>query len=117
MSTTIYSNGGNGNCIEDIVFLLERLSSYPLDPSFDAGDCLYEFDGVLHRFFGNFATYSHVFRITTTDIKLAIRLRMAISKNLRSEAFKVMRDHFGIHQRKAMKKLQKHTDKNCRKCL
>ena len=108
MSTIIYSNGGNGNHHEDIVALLNRLADYPLDPSFDADDCLYDNNNGEHWFFGNFATYSHVFRIRTTDLKLAIRLRTAIIRNLRSDQYQQAKADFGLHKRRALRRLEKH---------
>jgi hypothetical protein len=108
MNTIIYSNGGNGNNIEDVDALFSRLQKSPLDPSFDAYDCLYQNENGEHRFFGNFATYSHAFRIKTTDLKLAIRLRTAITRNLRSDQYQQAKADFGLHERRALRRLEKH---------
>ena len=88
--TTIASNGGGR--IYPIEALFERLNTDTLDRMFEAfgdfimpapvnmrGELMTGPDGVL--FFGNFATYSHVFNVLTDDADLIERLSAAILAN------------------------------------
>jgi hypothetical protein len=82
VTTTIHSNGG-GNP-QPIGALFARLESDALDRTFEAfGNFIFPDEdwagGV--RFWGNFATYSHVFGIETDDVGLIARLTAAIRAN------------------------------------
>lgn len=93
---TIVNSNGRTRCDlgeTAIDTLLEMLAAYPLDRSFErfgnfitpeARDMRGEWlDGVegATAFFGNFFTYSHVFRITTNDPAVIERLSSAIAAN------------------------------------
>lgn len=90
MTTTIHSNGGGK--VQDIEALFDRLASHPLDRTFEAYGDFVTVDPVNGRgepmigpggaaFFGNFLTYSHVFRLETDDPELVARLTAAIRSN------------------------------------
>lgn len=90
MTTTIHSNGSGR--VLPIEALLERLATHPLDRTFEAFGNFVQLDPVNGRgepmtgpggaaFFGNFLTYSHVFRLDTDDPDLIARLTAAIHAN------------------------------------
>lgn len=98
--TVVHSNGRGRIDLGETALdtLLEMLATYPLDRSFERfgdfierdvrdmrGEWLDGIEGAV-LFFGNFATYSHVFRITTNDPATIERLSSAIAANkLRSD--------------------------------
>ena len=91
MTTTIISNGGCARN-QPIEGLFARLESDTLCRSFEAYGNFIQVDPVNLKgepflpmggvcFFGNFATYSHVFNIHTDDADLIERLTAAIRAN------------------------------------
>lgn len=87
MTTIIHSNGG-GNA-QPIEALFDRLLTDTLDRTFEAFGNFIERGDDIERiygkgfvcFFGNFFTYSHVFRIATDDADLIEHLTAAIEIN------------------------------------
>ena len=89
MTTTIHSNGG-GNA-QPIEALFARLESDELDRAFEAyGNFVVpdERDPSSILFWGNFLTYSHVFRVSTDDPALIDRLTVAIRANQQRPAYR-----------------------------
>lgn len=88
MQTIITSNGSKwaGEIPDDLPKLLETLSDYPLDRTFEEyGNFVYDVDEIrgpgFIRFWGNFFSYSHVFSIDTDDPEVIKTLTTAIRKN------------------------------------
>lgn len=103
MPTIIHSNGG-GNP-QPIEALFARLESDTLDRTFEAFGDFVTVDPINLRgepmtapggaaIFGNFLTYSHVFRIETDDIDLIQRLSSAIATNKATPAYKRQPPYF-----------------------
>ena len=102
--TIIRSNGSKwaGEEPDTIETLCDRLQTHPLDKCFEdygnfivwtpriavqngegewiGGEPLYPGEGMV-SFFGNFATYSHVFSIDTNDLEIIERLTRLIRAN------------------------------------
>jgi hypothetical protein len=95
MTTIIHSNGRTrgGLTLDDLPTLFTMIEEHPLDRTFERFGNFVQTDAVDVRgkpldgiacavsFFGNFFTYSHVFRITTDDADLVERLTAAIRAN------------------------------------
>lgn len=87
MTTIIHSNGGGQTL--PIEALFDRLLTDTLDRKFEAYGGFIESGADIERiygkgyvcFFGNFFTYSHVFRIATNDAELIRELTAAIEIN------------------------------------
>lgn len=88
--THIRSNGSTwgGEAPHALDTLITRLATEPLDrPRFPRFAWR---EGAAWRFFGNFATYSHVFNITTDDPVVIEALRAGIRSNQHTEAYKAL---------------------------
>jgi hypothetical protein len=88
--THIRSNGSTwgGEAPHALDSLISRLATESLDrPTFPRFAWQ---DGAAWRFFGNFATYSHVFNITSDDPVVIEALRAAIRSNQNTKAYKAL---------------------------
>jgi hypothetical protein len=76
---------------------MTRLATEPLDrPRFRR---FARREGGTWRFFGNFATYSHVFNITTDDPVVIEALRAGIRSNRNTKAFKALPPYTPLRRR------------------
>jgi hypothetical protein len=88
--TQITSNGSTwgGEAPHPLDSLMTRLATEPLDrPRFRRFAWQ---EGGAWRFFGNFATYSHVFNVTTDDPVVSEALRAGIRSNQRTKAYRAL---------------------------
>lgn len=118
MTTIIISNGGGSQL--PISALFDRLTSDPLDRAFEAfGNFVLEEPeneagepiappGTV-RFWGNFATYSHVFSIDTDEPELIERLTTAIRANQEREDYLDQPPCFDTRQLEIRKHVQSQT--------
>lgn len=84
MTTDILSNGSKwaGQAPDDLATLLDVLGRHPLEGYFAPFVRLDPASPDRVRFFGNFATVSHVFRIVTDDPEVIASLAAAIVLNV-----------------------------------
>ncbi|QAY80368.1 hypothetical protein [Sphingosinicella sp. BN140058] len=84
MTTTIHSNGSRhlGEQAATIAELLDVLGQHALDRTFEAYGNFIEASPAGTLFFGNFHSFSHVFRITTDDPDVFEPLTAAIRENM-----------------------------------
>lgn len=85
--TIIHSNGSSPG---DLDALFQRFAENLLEARFEANGCLRETVNGRVSFFGNFADYSHVFRIETDDPDLTARLDAAIAAQQQRTEYQAM---------------------------
>lgn len=94
MATQITSNGSKwcGEAPDTIEDLFHTLQTETLHPMFERfGNFVEEAPSGLVRFWGNFATVSHVFQIDTDEPVLICGLTLAIRGNQATQSYRQMR--------------------------